>query len=87
MYVNFVEAVLNCDSIFKMREYENKYVLYFNPVAAVGNSQLRYLDIYKFINYGSLNSRAYPIFTKTFQYLKSKMGYIYSMYEVSEGGL
>ena len=68
-----------------IKEKETKNVICFDPIITVGNLPIKVLDLYKLINFGNMNINAYPIFSKTFQYMNSNMNYIYNMY-VETGG-
>ena len=60
------------------------HVLRINPVEKLLNTPIKIEELCKLINNGNLYLKAYPIFTKIFQYAQRNVDKIYSEYTLGE---
>lgn len=83
--VNLLDLLFHCDKYLKIEEFETKYKLGFDCKFIYPNTNIKIVDIFKFVNYGNTNSTAYSIFTKTFLYIEKNLETIYNMYSFTGG--
>lgn len=70
----FYEIVDN----LQIKSQNNNYIIQINPYKQIEGISL--INLAKFINYGNLNNKGYPIFTQVFNYFADNLQDFYNLY-------
>ncbi len=62
----------------QIKSQNNNYIIQINPYKQIEGISL--INLAKFINYGNLNNRGYPIFTQVFNYFSDNLQDFYNLY-------
>ena len=70
------------ESIFQLNVRESKlfYVFYIPDNVYLSNTRIKLSTLSRFVNYGSLHTKGYPLFTAVFNHVKANLSQYYNEY-------
>ena len=68
--------------VYSIKYRKNKYktVLYIDPYKKLPHTDIKLVSLCKLINYGNMDIKGYPIFTRGFNYIKENIDELYDRY-------
>ena len=80
-YVSGKDVFITCVENIIVQETTNKLIYQIDPTAIYPGTFIKISMLGRMINYGTLNSQAYPIFTDIFTQVKNNIKPIYNIYK------
>lgn len=71
--IDLLNCLVQCLNSLQYRKYPEKYIIQVNPNIIVTQRRAKLIDICKYITYGTLTIKGYPIITDIFKYFAENL--------------
>jgi hypothetical protein len=71
--IDLFSCLIQCFNSLQYRKYPGKYVIQVNPNTIISQPRAKLIEVCKYITYGTLNIKGYPIVLDIFKYFAENL--------------